>query len=300
MRGLLLGAALTLALAAPAFAQDKQTLADIRKELDQLSSQLQGLRSQLVTSGAKGLQAAGGASALQRMDSMDAELSRLTSKTEDMQNQINRVIKDANNRIGDLEFRVCDLEKGCDVSKVSSNPLGGSSNSSGSASSGGSGGSSLTAPSAPSAAISRAEGGTTGGAASSAGSTGMAANEQADFDRAKGVLGQGDFQGAADQFAAFGQTYPGSPLAADAAYLRGDALNKAGDTAGAARAWLDAFSANPTGKRAPDNLFQLGKSLGALGQKSEACTTLSEVTTRFPGSSAAAQVPSARSSLGCR
>ena len=78
MRRVLLGAAMALALAAPAFAQDKETLADVRKELGQLSSQLQSLRSELVASGAKGMQAAGGASALQRMDTMEASISRLT------------------------------------------------------------------------------------------------------------------------------------------------------------------------------------------------------------------------------
>ncbi|WP_374273430.1 tol-pal system protein YbgF [Paenirhodobacter enshiensis] len=296
MRGLLLGAALTLALAAPAFAQDKQTLADIRSELDQLSAQLQGLRGELVSSGAKGMQAAGGATALQRMDNMEAELSRLTSKTEAMQNQINRVLKDANNRIGDLEFRVCDLEKGCDPASVSSNPLGGATG--GGASGGGSTGaaaSPLTAPSAPSAAIAKASGGSAPAAAGASDS-----GAQADFDRAKGVLGQGDFRGAADQFQTFAQTYPASPLTADALYMRGDALNSAGDTKGAARAWLDAFSASPNGKRAPDNLFRLGQALGSLGQKSEACTTLNEVISRFPQSSAASKVPMARSSLGCR
>ena len=82
MRRVLLGAAMALALAAPAFAQDKETLADIRKELGQLSSQLQSLRSELVASGAKGMQAAGGASALQRMDTMEASISRLTSRTD--------------------------------------------------------------------------------------------------------------------------------------------------------------------------------------------------------------------------
>ena len=56
MRSLALIAA--LALAAPAAAQD-QSLADVRNELAQLSAQLQSLRSELVASGAQGMQAAG-------------------------------------------------------------------------------------------------------------------------------------------------------------------------------------------------------------------------------------------------
>lgn len=275
MRRVMLGAALALALAAPAVAQGSgETLADIRAELAQLSGQLQGLRAELVASGAQGMQAAGGASALARMDTMEAELTRLTSRTEALQNRIDQVVKDGTNRVGDLEFRICELEEGCDVSQVGqAQPLGGAASAN-----------AVTAA-APSAVAPAAS---------------MAMNEQADFDRAKGVLDQGDFRGAADLFKAFAETYPGGPLTGDAMYLRGDALNRANDVPGAARAWLDAFSAAPEGPRAGDNLLELGKSLGALGQKNEACATLAEVPARFPGSAAAGQVGAASASLGCQ
>ncbi|WP_394342793.1 tol-pal system protein YbgF [Paenirhodobacter populi] len=276
MKRVLLGAAMVLALAAPAFAQDrKESLADVRKELAQLSAQLQSLRSELVASGSQGMQAAGGASALQRMDTMEASISRLTSQTEALQNRVNRVVADGTNRIGDLEFRLCELEDGCDPGSIGNAPLGGAAPAADSAS--------LTAP-APNSAAPKGD---------------LTVNEQSDFDRAKGVLGQGDFRGAADLFATFTQTYPGGPLTPDAGYLRGDALNRAGDVPGAARAWLDAFSADPEGRRAADNLLELGKALGALGQHNEACTSLGEVQARFPGSEAAGKVPAAKASLGC-
>jgi len=277
MRRVMLGAAVVLALAAPAMAQDKaQTLADIRAELAQMSASLQDLRSELVASGAKGMQAAGGASALQRMDAMEAELSRLTARTEALQNRIDLVVKDGTNRVGDLEFRVCELEDGCDPSQVGqAQPLGGAASTASAPS--------VTAP-APNSVAPKGD---------------LAMNEQADFDRAKGVLDQGDFRGAADLFKTFAETYPGGPLTGDAMYLRGDALHKAGDVPGAARAWLDAFSAAPEGPRAADNLLELGKSLGDLGQRNEACATLAEVPARFPGSAAAGQVEAAKGSLGC-
>lgn len=276
MRRVMLGTALVLALAAPAFAADKQTLADIRAELAQVSAQLQELRSELVASGASGLQAAGGASALQRMDTMEAELTRLTAMTEQLKDRVDKVVKDGTNRVGDLEFRVCELEEGCDPASVGqAQPLGGA------------------APAAAAAAAPAAS----GGAASSGGT--MAMNEQADFDRAKGVLDQGDFRAAADLFKTFAETYPGGPLTGDAGYLRGEALMKAGDVPGAARAWLDGFSAEPEGKRAADDLLELGKALGMLGQKTEACATLAEVPARFPTSAAAGKVAAAQASLGC-
>ena len=277
MRRVMLGAALALALAAPAGAADKETLADIRAELAQLSAQLQGLRSELVASGASGMQAAGGSSALQRMDTIEAELTRLTSKTEALQNRVAQVVKDGTNRVGDLEFRLCEMEEGCDVSAIGqAQPLGGA------------------VPAADPVAAPSA-------GSSSAGPSGsLAMNEQADFDRAKGVLDQGDFRAAADLFATFTQTYPGGPLTGDAGYLHGEALMKAGDIPGAARAWLDGFSAAPEGPRAADDLLELGKALGALGQKTEACATLAEVPARFPSSGAAGQVSAAQTSLGCQ
>lgn len=279
MRRVMLGTALVLALAAPAFAADKQTLADIRAELAQVSSQLQELRGELVASGASGLQAAGGASALQRMDTMEAELTRLTAMTEQLKDRVDKVVKDGTNRVGDLEFRVCELEEGCDPSSVGqAQPLGGA------------------APVADAAAA--AAPAASGGAAPSGGT--MAMNEQADFDRAKGVLDQGDFRAAADLFKTFAETYPGGPLTGDAGYLRGEALMKAGDVPGAARAWLDGFSAEPEGKRAADDLLELGKALGTLGQQTEACATLAEVPARFPSSEAAGKVAAAQASLGCR
>ncbi len=60
-------------------------------------------------------------------------------------------------------------------------------------------------------------------------------------------------------------------------------MSKSGDTANAARAYLDSFSSYPKGPQAPDALTKLGMSLGALGQVQDACTTLGQVSVRYPG-----------------
>lgn len=277
MRRLTLLAAI-LALGLPlAGRADAETLADIRNELAQLSAMVQSLKGELTASGAS-LQAAGGATALDRMDTIEAELSRLTARTEELQNRVDRVVSDGTNRIGDLEFRICEMEKGCDVNALpAAAPIGG-----------GSGGT----PKAAAAAPARPAG--TGAGAE------LAMSEQADFDRAKGVLDQGDFRGAADLFASFAQTYTGGPLTGDAHYYRGEALSQLGDTANAARAYLDGFSGDPDGPRAPDNLLRLGERLADLGQMREACVTLAEVPTRFPGAASATEAAARMSSLGCQ
>ena len=75
IRALVLAAGLVLGAAMPVAAQDAQTLADIRAELGQLSTDLQNLRAQLVASGPAGFAAAGGDSAIDRMNAMEARLA---------------------------------------------------------------------------------------------------------------------------------------------------------------------------------------------------------------------------------
>ena len=103
-----------------------------------------------------------------------------------------------------------------------------------------------------------------------------------------------------DLFATFVEAYPAGPLTAPAHLNRGDALTELGEIAAAARAYLEAFSADPVGSNAPQALLRLGQSLGRLGQTDEACITLGEVGVRFPGGEAAAEAEQSRVSLGCQ
>ena len=279
MRHIALILAVTVAVAAaPLAAQDRaQSLADIRTELAALAGDIQALRSELVSGGTDGLQAAGGATALERMDAIEAELAQLTARTEELQNSLHRIVADGTNRIGDLEFRLCELEEGCDVANLPiTKSLGDFVG---------------LVPNTPAVVIQPGNGTT---------SAELAVNEQADFDRAKAALDSGDFQGAADKFAAFTQSYPGSPLMGDAQYYRGEALEKTGDTANAARAYLTAFSGAPDGPRAPGALLRLGTTLGALGQTQEACVTLGEVGTRFPTAPEAVEAAASMRNFGCQ
>jgi tol-pal system protein YbgF len=256
-----------------AAAQDDraQTLADLRAELRLLTSQVTGLRQELVATGTTqpGL---GGGSALQRMDAMEAALSQLTSKTEALEFRINQVVTDGTNRIGDIEFRLTELEGG-DISALPATPpLGGEAGVGAPI-----GNVPTTSPDTPELAV----------------------GEQADFDRAKEVLGTGDFRTAANLFKTFTETYSGGPLSGEAYFLLGESLTQTGETANAARAYLESFSGTPDGPLAPQALLKLGRSLGTLGQVPEACVTLREVGVRFPGSAPAGEAMAAMQGLGC-
>lgn len=248
-------------------AQDA-TLADIRQELSVLTVELRKLQRELSTT--SGAQVTIGGDTLQRIDLIEAELRRLTAYTESLDLRISAVVRDGTNRVGDLEFRLCELEPGCDIATLGETPtLGGA-----------------DVPAAPAPAPSQPE-------------AEFALGERGDFDRARAALDSGDNQTAATLFSQFAETYPAGPLTSEAHFYRGQALAKLGQVAPAARAYLASFSGAPQGPVAAEALLGLGTSLGALGQQKEACVTLGEVAVRFPTSSAVNGAQAEQSRLGC-
>jgi tol-pal system protein YbgF len=269
-----LAVSVALVWTGPAFAQaSPETLADMKAQIAALAGQFNALKSELVTSGAVASGAAGG-DALQRLDAIEAELARLNGRAEEIELRLNRVVQDGNAQLNDLQFRLCEMEEGCNVLDLPDLAIGGPA----------SGPAEPVQPTDPAPA--------TGGAE-------LALGEQADFDRAEEVLGSGDFRGAAELFATFTQSYPGSPLTQAAQLRRGDALNSLGETSNAARAYLEAFSGAPDGAKAGEALLKLGQGLGALGQQQDACVTLAEVGVRFPGSIDATNAQVSMQGLGC-
>lgn len=271
--GLLAGA-----FASPAPAQDRtQTLADIRQELTVLYVEIQRLKGELnTTGGASG--SGGGSTLLDRVNGLEAQLTRLTARTEELGHRIDQVVKDGTNRVGDLEFRLCELEDDCDIAALGeTSTLGGGALPE------------VATPTAPTMPTDPA----------APGSGQLAVAEQADFDAAMGALEEGRTDEAAEMFGTFVETYPGGPLTGEASYLRGEALWELGQVAEAARAYLASYSGSPDGPRAPDALLKLGIALGELGQTTEACVTLGEVANRFPAAEAVAEAQQARTALGC-
>lgn len=264
-------AVLAASLAWPAMAQEP-TLADLRADLNDLRAQVQTLRGELVASGAAGFQAAGGDAAIDRMNAMEQRLARLTDRTEQLGNRIDRITAEASRRIADIEFRLCEMDEGCDLSALTMQDLGRS-------------GSPVPnlGPAAPQAQQSKPAG----------------AGEKADFDAAQQVMASGDFRRAADMFGAVAEAHAGGALTAEALFLRGAALDSAGDAKGAAAAWLEGFAADPDGPRAAESLLGIARVIEAEGDATAACLYLAEIPARFPGSPFAAEAETRLSRLAC-
>ena len=278
------------ATAAPA--AEGRTLADLRADLKALAAELKALRAELNASGAAGFQAAGGDSAIDRMNAMERDLARLTGEAERLRKRIDQVVRDGTNRIGDIEFRLCEMEDGCDLGALTTPTLGDQSAGTGGVVGGALGGTVPAAgpatghpagadPVTPSAAVP------------------LTAAERRSFEAASAAMQQGDFPRAAELFAAFARTHADSPAAAEAQFLRGAALDSAGDAKGATAAWLSAFAAAPTGPRAADALLGLSR-VAAVGKAPSAgCVYLTELTTRFAGTPQAAEAERRSTAANC-
>ena len=270
MREFLLSLLVLAWVAQPAFTQDRrETLADIRQELSFLHVEIQRLKTELSTTG-NSQTATGSGSTLERLDALEGEFRRITGKVEELEFRIDRIVKDGTNRIGDLEFRLVELEGG-DVSKLSeATTLGGD------------------LPSTE-----------TNDLTAIPETTELAEGEEADFAAAKPAFDDGDYAGAIDGFSRFTEDYPGGPKTPEAHFWRGEAFAALGQHSNAARAFLKSFSADPDAFAAPMALFRLGTSLAEIGQPEEACLTLNEVGQRYPGDPASSRAADEMARLDC-
>ena len=233
--------------------EKEQTLADIRQDLSYLFVEIKRLKRQLSTTHPPSRIFAG-QSVVERVDAIEAELQRLTGATENLEFRVSRIVADGTNRIGDLEFRLVELEGGDLSSLEETSTLGGS-----------------TEESKPVPLPSN--------------SVELSVGEEADFELAQAALEEKRYEDAAEMFSRFGTTYPTSPLVAKAYLLRGKALEATQDYKASARAYLESFSNYPNSDVAPEALILLGKALVSAGKLDAGCQTLLQVELRFPDSS---------------
>lgn len=101
------------------------------------------------------------------------------------------------------------------------------------------------------------------------------------YDHAFGLLSQANYNDAEVALRAFIDQNPNDPLAGNAKYWLGETYYVRGDFQQAAVTFAEAYQEFPDNSKAPDNLLKLGLALGALGNKADACGTLSELQKRY-------------------
>lgn len=268
---LALAAVLALMPAPGAMAQEPiPNIADLRADLDAVAADLQALRASLRVSGAAGYAGAGGPDAIARMDQMEATLRRLTGEVEEARNRIEAVTRDSATRLDDVEFRLCQIEDGCDLGALADGDFGGTGLDTEVP---------LPTPATPSSPASAAE--------------------QADFDAALALAQAGDAAAAATAFAAVARDHAGGPLFTEARFFEGRAQLALGDRRAAARAFTDVFAADPAGPRAPEALLTVARIMADEGETRPACQFLGEVILRHADSAPAPDATQLYDRLSC-
>ena len=260
--------------AAVALAQNKeQTLADVRQDLTILYIEMLKLKRELSTTGAASPQVITSGSSLARLEAIEIELQRLIAQTEELQYQVDRVVRDGTSRIEDLEFRLVELEGG-DVSNISETTTLGT--------------------------LVELEGAIESSIDKVTSEPELAVGEKADFDAASDALANGEYELATDLFQRFSNTYPDSPLNAKALLSRGIAFEELGELKSAARAFLNSYTDFPESAVAPEVMFRLGQTLVDLGQIDAGCQILSQVQIRFPEAQETVLALDAMNDLQCQ
>ena len=121
------------------------------------------------------------------------------------------------------------------------------------------------------------------------------------FKGALNLFDSGQNQLAEQRFSEFIEGFPTSTKLSSALFWRAEARVKNENWIGAANDYLESFTINPNGESAAKTLFGLGVSLGAIGEKEQACLTLDEVGFRFENieKNLLAEIIKAKNLLNC-
>lgn len=233
---------------------------DLLYRLDVLSAEIADIRARLGGSVQQPVRPSVGTG---EVGALEDEIRRLTAKVERLENQVRQLNAQSSNRLGDIEFRLNELE-GVPNDGAASQPLIPNQ------------GAQVETPTAA-----------------------LSAGEQGDLDLAINDVNQGRFDQAEDRLRQFLNSHPSSPLRGEAWYWLGESQFVRGNLADSARSYLNGYQEDRTGRRAASNLLKLGTSLGRLGQLNEACSTLGEVKLQFPNSPEARRADAEADNLTC-
>jgi tol-pal system protein YbgF len=105
----------------------------------------------------------------------------------------------------------------------------------------------------------------------------------AQYDQAMNLMGRAQYSEASAAFRSYADANPGdTDLAPQAIYWVGNISFIRQDYAPAARTFAEVIKKYPKSPRAPDAMLKLAQSFMSMGQKSEGCTTLGLIKTKYP------------------
>lgn len=102
------------------------------------------------------------------------------------------------------------------------------------------------------------------------------------YEQAYGYLLQKDYGAAEQSFDDFLKRHANHQLAGNAQYWLGETFYVRGQYRAAAAAFLKGYQTYARSPKAPECLLKLAMSLSRLGQKDAACSSFSELTTKYP------------------
>ena len=253
---------LVIGLAGPVSAD---SLADMRQNLAGLLLETQRLQLEMVTTEVAGFIKDG--ALLDRTASIENELQRLTGQTEELAYRISEIVRDATQRIANLEVRVCALEPGCVVAELGA-----------------------TLPIGPELKLQSNRTSISGI---------LTISERAEFDAANKMLISGDTVSAVQMLEDFVTDFPVGPLTQKAHLFLGHGYMDIFKFRLAARAYLEAYSVDETNSVAPSALYHLALAFHKMGNAEEGCLTLSELQFRYADLDIAADAKQAEAELAC-
>ena len=335
------------------FETNSKELSVVQSELNNLSEQISEIRlvlsenkasivkdaieasENIVASGIK--KSAG--SVLFRLDAIEEEIRNLTGIIEELQFYTKNIALDATNRIGDIEFRLTELEGG-DLSLLGNSRIIGGNKETSNANAE----LAITEKSSYDTALELLNndkyelaiiefdklinafpnGPLTVAAHYSKGdaytgiknwklalknylksyeldSSGKSAAKalKASYQTALMSLNENNFELAIIQFDSLIDVIPNGPLLTAAHYSKGDAFSELEDWKSAGKSYLESFRLEPDGKHAAKALMNVGMSLGKMQKINEACNILSKVEIRFPRNQIVEEAQYEMQILGC-
>lgn len=325
------------ALSAPVYAQDLQTLIDRleRLERDVRTLNIQLARGDSVASTVAAGEAAetaisAGPSGVAHLDTritaLENDLRSVTGSVEELGYQINQLTTRIDKLIGDVDYRLSELERGRVASTGQAPPQGngliaqdGSSSSQPVTPQVSKGTGILgtiteqelatagsTVPAGDSAAEQGETATSTGSGLSSeelsapapatTDSSSSANNAETEvaaltpqdaYAQAFALLRQAKYDEAAVALQTFVDEYGEHELASNARYWLGETYYVRSEYVRAAEVFFEAYRLAPQGPKAPDTLLKLGMALGNLGKQPEACAAFAKLTQEFPNPSPA-------------